>query len=285
MTVDLGPITDSDIPAVARFLHEHLNARVTTESWQRAMTPPWKVDAPNHGFLLRDGVRVVGTYLAFYSDRLIDGRRESFCNLGAWCVLPEYRFQSLRLLKALLGQQDYHFTDLSPSGSVVPLNTRLKFTLLDTRTALVPVLPGVSVPGRTRITARPAEIAAALTGAELELYLDHRDTAAAHHLLITHGGRTCYVMFRKDRRKDLPVFASVLHVSDPEVFARVTGPVVRHLFLHHRVLAALMELRVVGGRPRRSVLLSRARPKMFRSTRLGPDRIDYLYSELTCVPW
>ena len=52
---------------------------------------PWKVDAPNHGFMLRDGQRVVGAYLAFYSERLIAGRMERFCNLGAWYVLPEYR--------------------------------------------------------------------------------------------------------------------------------------------------------------------------------------------------
>ena len=79
---------------------------------------PWKADAPNHGFMLRDGQRVVGVYLAFYSERVIAGRVERFCNLGAWCVLPEFRFHSVRLLKALLAQDGYHFTDLSPSEKV-----------------------------------------------------------------------------------------------------------------------------------------------------------------------
>jgi hypothetical protein len=27
------------------------------------------------------------------------------------------------------------------------------------------------------------------------------------------------------------------------------------------------------------------RPRMFRSTALQPRSVDYLYSELTCVPW
>ena len=58
---------------------------------------------------------------------MIDGRVERFCNLGAWCVLPEHRFHALRLLKALLAQDGYHFTDLSPSGNVVGLNERLGF--------------------------------------------------------------------------------------------------------------------------------------------------------------
>ena len=54
--------------------------------------------------MLLDDNAVVGAYLAFYSERMIDGRAEPFCNLGAWCVLPSYRFHSLRLLNALLAQ-------------------------------------------------------------------------------------------------------------------------------------------------------------------------------------
>ncbi len=27
------------------------------------------------------------------------------------------------------------------------------------------------------------------------------------------------------------------------------------------------------------------RPRMYLSENLGPDQIDYLYSELTCVAW
>ena len=140
---------------VADFLHANLNTRVPASVWRRAMSVPWKVEAPNHGFMLRDGQRVVGVYLAFYSERVIAGQVERFCNLGAWCVLPDFRFHSVRLLKALLAQDGYHFTDLSPSGNVVPLNVRLKFRSLDTSTALIPNLPWPTAVRRTRISADP----------------------------------------------------------------------------------------------------------------------------------
>ena len=117
--------------------------------------------------MLLDGDEVVGAQLAFYSERSIDGRRERFCNLGAWCVLPEYRFHSLRLLKAALGQQGYHFTDLSPSGNVVDINSRLEFRFLDTTTILVPNLPWPSRPGRSVISSDPALIERTLTGRDL----------------------------------------------------------------------------------------------------------------------
>ena len=64
--------------------------------------------------MLRDGQRVVGTLLALYSERLVEGRLERFCNLTSWCVLPDYRSRSISLLTALLRQHGYHFTVLTP---------------------------------------------------------------------------------------------------------------------------------------------------------------------------
>ena len=51
--------------------------------------------------------------------------------MGAWCVLDEFRAHGLRLVRADAGPGGYNFTDLSPSGNVVQLNTRLKFQFLE----------------------------------------------------------------------------------------------------------------------------------------------------------
>ena len=247
---------------------------------------PWRVDAPNAGFMLLDADgAIVGAHLAFYSEREIDGRRERFCNLGAFCVREEHRFHSLRLLKALLAQDGYTFTDLSPSGNVVELNRRLKFRPLDTAAALVPNLPWPSRPRRDVITSDPAVIERTLTGEQLALYHDHKDAAAGRHIVLIRGGEWCYVIVRKDRRKGVPVFASVLHASDPELLRRMARPFARHLLLRHGALATLAEERVVGRPPRLSVALRSPRQKMFRSRDLEPAQIDYLYSELVCVSW
>jgi hypothetical protein len=286
MGVRVTPITDADVPAVAEFLHAELNSRVPADAWARALRVPWRVEEPNHGFLLRDDAgAVLGAYLAFYSERTIDGRVERFCNLGAWCVRPEHRFHSVKLLKALLAQEGYHFTDLSPSGNVVPINSRLKFEFLDTATVLMPNLPWPTPPGKYRITSEPAEIERTLTGDELTLYRDHVRAAAARHLVLRSGDEWCYVVFRRDRRKNLPLFASILHVSNPDLFRRMARPLARHLLLHYGIPASLVELRVAGHRPGPSVVLRSPRRKMFKSPRLAADQIDYLYSELVCVAW
>jgi hypothetical protein len=285
MAVRVEPITDAEVPRVAEFLHEHLNGRISPGVWARAVYPPWPVEAPNHGFLLADDDTVVGAYLAFYSERVIKGRVERFCNLGAWCVVPSYRFHSVRLLKALLAQEGYTFTDLSPSGNVMSLNTRLKFQFLDTATALVPNLPWPSWPGRYVISSDPVVLEKTLSGPELDLYRDHVGADAARHLVLMRGAEWCYVVFRKDRRKNLPLFISLLYVSDPTMFAKMARPFARHVLFRHGALATLAELRLLRARPRPSILLRSPRQKMFKSAHLDADQIDNLYSELVCVPW
>ncbi|WP_197686348.1 hypothetical protein [Actinoplanes derwentensis] len=264
---------------MARFLYEHLNARVSADSWERAIQVPWKVEAPNHGFLLRDEQdEIAGVYLAFYSER--DGRR--ICNLGAWCVLPQHRFHSLKLLKALLSQEGHVFTDLSPSGTVVPMNTRLGFRFVDTATALAPNLPWPSAPGR--LSTDPAALESTLRGADLQIYRDHATAAAARQVMLTHRGRYCHVIYRTDRRKGLPLFASLLHVSDPGLFRVLRRRFQSHLLLRHGIPALLAEIRVAGHRPRLSRMLPDTRRKMYRGD-LAERDVDYLYSELTCLSW
>jgi len=281
MAVELVPITDTDVAAAADFLHANLDDRVP---WARVCSAmPWKVNAPNHGFMLQDGQRIVGVHLAFYSERLIAGKPERFCNLGGWCVLPEFRFHSLRLLNELLAQDGYHFTGFSPSEKVLPIHRRFQFRYLDTSAALIPNLPWPSVPGLTRISAAPDVIESRLAGPELELYRDHAQALAARHLVLTRGQDSCYVMYREMRYKSLPVLAEILHISNPGLFRRAMGPLTRYLLLHRRLVATLAELRIIGHPPPFSFRVN-SWPKTYRSPSLEAGQIDYLYSELVCVP-
>jgi hypothetical protein len=284
MPVALSPITQADVPAVARFLHENLNDRVDTDAWASALAVPWAVAAPNHGYFLRNDGEVVGAYLAYYSDRTIDGRLERFCNLGAWCVSDDHRAQGLRLLTSLLRQPGYHFTDFSPSGNVVPLNRKLGYVDLDTTTTLLPNIPWPA-PRGTLITDDPGALESSLSVGERKIYDDHRTTSAARHLLLLRGDESCYVVFRKDSRKRVRAFASILYVGNKPLFQRMVRPLGSHLLLRHGAFATLLESRVVGGAPQGAIRLSRARPKMFKSETLTADQIDYLYSELTCLEW
>jgi hypothetical protein len=282
--VELSPIGDGQVDQVAEFLHRELNPRVAAEAWAKGIGVQWVPGAPNHGFMLLEDGTVVGANIAFYSEREINGLRERFCNLGALCVTDSRRAHAIRLVRAILQQPGYHFTDFSPSGSVIELNRRLGFRSLDNSTALQLNWPVVPKPSVGLITDE-VEIEHRLSGRDLQIFRDHRGSAAAHHLLVTSGPELCYVIGRRDRRKRLPVFLSILYVSNAELFSRSARRIAHHFLVHTGAVATLLERQVTGHPPRGSIPLRHARQKMFKSPYLGPADIDYLYSELTQIAW
>lgn len=307
MSLEISPIGDADLDAAASFLHRNLNKRLSASEWRGAMSASWKSDAPNYGFMLRDGQRVVGAYLALYSERTVAGRTERFCNLASWAVHKDFRFHSVRLLKALLAQEGYHFTDLGPSGNVIALNARMKFRFLDTSAVVIPPPLWPSLSRQIRISADPEVIESVLAGPELELYRDHAQAAAARHLVLIQGSESCYMMFRQRWWRRVPFFAAILHVSNPELFQHATGPLARYLLFRHRAVVTVAELRLIGRKPRFSFRLPQPKaitgkhdpwlirdysrryygtipPKMYRSASLEPEQVDELYSELVCIP-
>lgn len=281
--IELRPILAEDADAVAEFLHSHLNQNVSAAQWRALFDPPWRAEAPNHGFQLRTATGIVGVYAAVYSDREIDGELRHFCNLAAFCVLDSHRLHSLRLLRALTGQKGFEFTDLSPSGNVVALNERLGFVQLDTATMLLANLPAFPRPGVT-VTSDPSVIASVLTGQDAQVYTDHRDAQAARHSVCVAGDSYGYVITRKDRRKGLPLFSTVLYAGGDIELVRRAWPQIRaHLLVSQHTLATLVERRVLDLD--RGHHLKSPRAKMFKSRAIGADHVDYLYSELTLLEW
>ena len=280
---EIGP---DDTDRVSRFLHAQLNPRVPVPAWAALLRPPWATDAaPNHGVQLVDAEeQVVGAYLAVYSTRA--GGRRRVCNLAAFCVVEEHRLHALRLVRSLLNQQGFVFTDLSPSGNVPAMNERLGFHHLDTTTRLVLNLPAPR--GRVRVTEDPAALQATLTGWDATVYRDHREAPAARHLLVDDGNGDghAYLMYRRDRRKRLPVFASPLHVGGNAGVLERAWPAVGSHLLARGLAATLAERRVLGFTPAGpGRQLARPRPKMYRDEPGGDAAVDYLYSELTLLQW
>jgi len=279
------PIEAEDARPVAEFLHRHLNPRVAVEAWHALLSPPWQVEAPNHGFQLVNDTGIVGAYVAVYSQRGTVETPRAFCNLAAFCVLDEHRAHSLRLVRALVRQPGFVFTDLSPSGNVIKLNERLGFSRIDTSTRISVNLPWLPTHG-VRITSDTSEIARRLRGRDILIERDHRDAPACRHLLVIGDATYAYLIFRRDRRKGLRLFATPLYVGgDQELLRRSWHEVQTHLLLRHSLPFTLADRRTLGIIPRLGVDQRSPRPKMYRGDVRDADDIDYLYSELTLLEW
>ncbi len=277
----VSPIGSEDVAEVAAFLHTHLNSRVGVAAWTALMTPPWATAGPHRGFLLRSGSEVVGAYVAVHARRGEGESAVAVCNQAAFCVLPEFRSHSLMLVRAMTRQRGVVLTDLSPSGPVPALNERLGVHHLDVATRLA-----VNLPGRARgatVSDAPIDLERRLEGADAAVYRDHRAAAAARHLLVGNGGEYAYLVYRRDRRKRLPLFATPLYVGgNPALLQRAWGAVAAHL-VSNGMPFTLAERRILGFTPvGPGRELASPRPRMAKGE---PVPTDYLYSELALLPW
>ncbi len=277
---DIEPITADSLGEFAEFLHQQLNPALSVDGWQRALSHHWSEEPrPNFGFLLRDQGRIVGGIAALYSSRSIGGQTRKICNITSWCVLEAYRKQSMRLAMALTEQPGWDFTDFSPTEVVGGVLRFLKFTPLDERQTVLLPLPWLLARGR--VIAKPGEIEQALQGEALRNYLDHKDYPWLQHALVGSGSSWCHLIYKRDRFKGLPA-ARVIHVGAPEVLAR-----------HWRRMSLFMLMSgfaSVHAETRRAPadmwptrIRSGFNAKVFRSTELRPEDVDYLYSETVAM--
>lgn len=277
---ELAPIEDADLPEFCAFLHRHLDPRTPAGRFQDAFERRWGMDKPNHGFLIRDGGELVGGIGAIYCERSLHGRRERFCNITSWCVLEDYRAQSMRLAMALVSQEGFHFTDLTPTEVVEKSLRFLKFRPLDGSRTLIANLPRPG--GGGRVLTGPAEMEAALPEEAACIWRDHRDIPWLRHLALGGPGGYTYVAFKARVFKGLPS-AEVLGVTDAEAFLRHLGAFGRHVLWRHGMVTTRIESRFLPRRPALSHHLVGYRPKMYRSETLSDADIDNFYSEIMAL--
>jgi len=240
-----------------------------------ALRNQWTPKPPNYGFVLRDDRRVVGGIGAYYADRLIRGELTRFCNITSWCVLDNYRQQSLRLALAIIQQPGFHFTDFSPTKVVAASLQFLKFRPLDERQLVILNLPRLSC--GVRVLRRPIDIQSALTGDALREYGDHVRFPWLMQLAIGNDDGWCHVIYKRRTYKRMPS-AQILHVSDAKLFERHLDPLCAYLLMRG-VATTHVEYRTLNRKPRNSKIRNGFQKKMILSPTLKDEDIDYLYSE------
>lgn len=277
---DLAPITDKDIREYCEFLSRHLNPTLLADDFLEAFSRRWGMDQPNHGFLIRDDDSIVGGIGAIYAVRTVRGKPERFCNITSWCVLQPFRSQSMRLAMALVSQEGFHYTDLTPTELVAKSLQFLKFRPLDASRTVIPNAPGIS-PG-VQVVTEPKKIHEALPPAAAQVYDDHVSFPWLLHVAVGKPGAFCYVIFKRKMLKGMPS-AEVMGVSDGELFLRYHWAFGRHVLLRHGMVTTRVESRLLPRKPVWAKKISGYRPKMYRSESLNEKDIDNFYSELVSL--
>lgn len=276
----VSSITVEHLAEVGVFLHENLNRRFTPQRWVESVSHAWAARAPNYGMQLRDGQRLVGVFLAIYSDQVINGSSERFCNPHSWCVLESHRRHGIGLVLQLVRQTGYHFTMFTPNPKVTEVFRGLKFKDLDNWVFVYPNLPSWrSLLAGSFAVSKPEQIAAHLSGTSLAEYHAHRNIPWLRFAAFGDAGRACLVIYKPIRLKRLPV-AWLMHVSDPTLFATHGGVLRQHLLLQGFAALRVEERWLPPARGGLALRMQRGQPKLFMSKTLDQKHIRDVYSEL-----
>ena len=241
------------------------------------------MEKPNNGFRIRVDDRIVGGIGAIYAQRLIEGKAEKFCNITSWCVLDQYRSQSMRLALALTSQPGFHFTDLTPTEVVSKTLQFLKFKPMNERQAVFPNVPWpFGLLAGVRVITVADEIEQVLSPEERKAYIDHRHLPWLNHLVVGRPGANCHVVYKRTRLKGVPG-AFVLVASNPQLFLRHRFALGNHLLCRHGLLFTRIESRLLPKVPRPGIELSGYRNKVFRSDTLSEADISNLYTEIVAL--
>lgn len=278
----IKPILPEDIEAVGSFLHENLNPRISARAWSDSLRQPWLTPPPNHGMQLfnADGQRV-GVLLALYSEQVIDGRTERFCNPHSWCVLDNHRHASLSLVLAVLNQRDYQFTMFTPNPKVTQVFLGLRFKPLDNGLLYFANLARPWRSGGEFVETDGERIAARLGSSARAEYIAHRHLPWLRFVAFGRGDEAVLAIYKPGRWKKMPC-AMLGHLSDPGLAAR-HGHLLRAHLLSRGFLVSRIEARFLPQAPRLALRTVRTQPKLARVRGLSDGQVRDVYSELMAL--
>src|SRR6476659_5760308 len=87
-----------DFERVYPLLQDFGISRITKDHWRRLFTKNWDSPFDYCGYLLEQGSEVKGFLGLLFSERTINGRRETFSNMTSLMVKRESRGHSMQLL-------------------------------------------------------------------------------------------------------------------------------------------------------------------------------------------
>ncbi|MHA1564812.1 MAG: GNAT family N-acetyltransferase [Alphaproteobacteria bacterium] len=277
--VALRPASPADIPAIVDFLHDHMDRRISQARWRRIVEYDWPGAKPTCGWLVEDGDDIVGYLGLVYAPRIIDGADHCLVNLTSWYLRRPYRDlkTALAMLRAATADEDATYTVFSSRPAVTRLMRRAGFRCLDD-TRFIWRLSDAGA-GNLEVSTDPATIRSGLSPPARLLFDDHATFDATPYLLRAPSGETCFLLMSIRRKGAGIAYHEALYMSDPSVFAPYAQQFADLILPAEQALVAL-DCRFLDGQEVTAETEPIPAPRFFKSSRLQPSQVDFLYSEI-----
>ncbi len=280
MSVIVRPANEADIDGAVDLLHGHMSAKISRERWRTLLDYPWRPPDADRGCVAVDGDHVVGFLGLVYVDRQFAGRTERFCNICAWYLLKDYRGRGIgrEIQNVSIANKDQTYTLVTATAGTDRAFRGAGFDVLDDRRYLLRRRAGA--PRQIEWREGPDAIAESLNPQDRAI-LEHHRAFNLRHLLISAGGRTCYLIVQARKQGADVNYHQVLYASDPDVVAAHGQAIADAILEPGRAIFAIDPHFLPETMPWVSEPIRQ--PRLCSAPRLAPTAIDHLYNEIVLL--
>ena len=280
----IRPAVREDFDRVYPLLQGFGGPPLSKDTWQKIFVIPWQTTEDFCGYLLLKNDKVEGYLGLLFSQRILNGQIEKFCNMTSWVVNENSRGQSISMLLEVLKLEDYTLTNFTASPTVARILDKLGFTAFPVdQKVLFPIPHFARLQHGQACDFDLQIIQGKLSGRDLKIFGDHQGLNCEHLLLRSDRG-DCYVVLKKTVRRKL-VFARVHYLSDVAVFHECMEGLTASICFRLGAFGVMVDERYIAGRKfRNSVSYPHQRNAYFKSNSVVESRsIDTLYSEVVVL--
>lgn len=271
-----------DFEKIYPLLLEFNNPNLTKDDWKQLFVNHCSCNEDYFGYVLFDKDRAVGFLGLIFSDRLIDGKLQKFCNITSWIITKDYRGRGLSrlLMHEVVNLTDYTITTLPPSPKTEKMHREQGFKVLEDSYLLILPIPTPDSFYNNCSIIPEQEMKYHLDVNELKIYNDHLQCKCSHILIKTEF-ENCYIIIKKIKRRGM-VFAEIHYLSNLPLFLKFIDRLRIKLPLYLKVVGLLIEKRFLKGHViKYSFTRKFHRAKLFKSSSIDRNKItDNLYTEL-----
>jgi hypothetical protein len=282
--VKIVKVDDSNFEEAYQLLLGFKSNGISKEVWRRLLRPQWRLDGTHCGLGLVDKGRLVGFIGTLFSERVIDGRVERFCNLSSLIVREAYRRHGWMLMFSAVREENCTITIFTPRRVLYTRAPEAGFRSLGGRMNVM-----FSVPWARSACGADTELLD--DSNEIRQYLDetHRRYLDDHlpyecgHLLLQQSARYCYMVHVSIRYAKVP-YALMLYVSDPGLFAEFSIAIRAFILGKEGLRFLAVDSRLIRDLPlQASFDFPTNVRRLYKPDRLSPHLVDNLYSEFVLL--
>ncbi len=273
---ELIKIYPHDYERVLPLLHQFENSTISDEQWKSLFENRWNHEEGIVGYGLENNGRIVGFIGLIFAKRLIRDEEITFCNISSWIVEKEFRHESLLLTKPLLKMKDYVITSFTTIPDAYIVWKRFGFKDLGQHSKIFFPLPFFN----SKLTSKKNDgIDTTLLPLSQKRILDDNICDFISFMNFSNQDENCLIAYKIKQIRKLPI-AYIAYISNPEFLKKNIRSIIFKICLKNKVVGAYFEEFYCEGIDY-SLIYNTGRPcpNVYKSEKLLPQDIDFLYSE------